>query len=99
MDDIILNIQRACEASIDQATRLIRLQQLGLPQSSREVFVILNQADIIDADLSHKLQALVGFRNIAVHNYTQLNLEIVKSIIENNLTDFLQFTKKILQKN
>lgn len=97
-DAIILNIQRACETSIDLATRVIRLKHLGMPQSSRDVFVLLEQAGIIETDLSRKLQAMVGFRNIAIHNYTQLNLAIVKSIIENNLTDFLQFTKTVLEK-
>lgn len=97
-DAIILNIQRACEASIDLATRIIRLKHLGLPQSSREVFILLEAAGIIDFNLSRKLQAMVGFRNIAVHNYTQLNLAIVRAIIENNMVDFLQFTKTILEK-
>jgi len=98
-DSIILNIQRACEASIDMATRVIRLCHLGLPQSSREVFVLLEQAKIIDFDLSKKMQSMVGFRNIAVHNYTQLNLEIVRAIVEHNLSDFLQFSKVILKKD
>ncbi len=95
-DSIILNIQRACEASIDLATRIIRLKHLGIPQSSRDVFALLEQANIIDNDLSQQLQAMVGFRNIAVHNYTQINLAIVQAIIKNNLSDFLSFSKKAL---
>ena len=97
-DAIILNLQRACEASIDLAARLIRLNNLGIPQKTREVFVVLEEGKIISKDLSQKLQKMVGFRNIAVHDYKSLNLAIVKSIIEKNLNDFLEFTKFILEK-
>lgn len=96
-DSIVLNIQRACEAAIDAATHLIRIKSLGVPQTSREVFVLLENAKIISPDISKKLQAMVGFRNIAVHNYTKLNLEIVRSIVENELGVFLEFNQCILR--
>ncbi|NGX28740.1 MAG: hypothetical protein K940chlam1_00926 [Candidatus Anoxychlamydiales bacterium] len=97
-DAIILNLQRACEASIDLAARLIRLNNLGIPQKTRDVFIVLEESKIISKSLSQRLQKMVGFRNIAVHDYKSLNLAIVKSIIEKNLNDFLDFTKLILEK-
>ena len=39
---------------------------------------------------------MVGFRNIAVHDYQAINIDIVQQIIEKNLNDFKEFTKKIL---
>ena len=42
------------------------------------------------------MQAMVGFRNIAVHDYQEINLLILQKIIENHLVDFMQFTKTIL---
>jgi len=95
-DSIILNIQRSCEASIDLAMHLVASDALGIPQSSREAFDILQQAGIINGHLSQKLKAMVGFRNIAVHNYQTVNLEIVQGIIEKNLTDLLEFGQLIL---
>lgn len=38
-DSIILNIQRACEASIDLAMQIISKQKLGLPKTSRDAFL------------------------------------------------------------
>jgi len=35
-DSIILNLQRACEASIDAAMHLVRVKRLGIPQESRD---------------------------------------------------------------
>ncbi len=97
-DSIILNIQRACEAAIDLAAHLIRLNNLGIPQKTRDVFIFLEEGKIISQDLSKRLQKMVGFRNIAVHDYKALNLEIVKSIIEKKLGDFLEYTKLVLEK-
>ena len=81
-DSIILNIQRSCEASIDLAMHLVATKGLGIPQSSRETFDLLQQAGIVDVNLAQKLKAMVGFRNIAVHNYQTVNLSIVQGIIE-----------------
>jgi len=78
-------------------THVIRLRRLGIPQSSREIFLLLEKSNLISQGLSQELQAMVGFRNIAVHNYISLNLEVVRSIIENNLGVFLKFNQVMLQ--
>ncbi len=90
-DAIVLNLLRACEAAIDAAMHLVRVRRLGLPQESRESFALLEKAGVLDGELSVRLQAMVGFRNIAVHDYQKLNLEIVKSILEEGLQDFRRF--------
>ena len=96
-DSIILNIQRACEAAIDLAMHIIAERGLGLPQSSRQAFDLLCQSDIIDQDLAKKLKAMVGFRNIAVHDYQAVNLKIVQKIIEEHMVDFNAFANEILR--
>ncbi|NLT95574.1 MAG: DUF86 domain-containing protein [Clostridia bacterium] len=95
-DSIILNIQRACEASIDLAMHIVSEMNLGIPQSSREVFDLLNKGNIIDEVLAKRLKAMVGFRNIAVHDYQALNLAIVQKIIEEHLEDLKAFAGKII---
>src|SRR5690625_4441425 len=90
-DSIILNIQRACEACIDLAMHLISKHKLGLPKTSREGFKILQEHGMLEKELTTSLMSMVGFRNIAVHDYQSLELHIIQSIIENHLDDFLQF--------
>ena len=68
-DAAILNIQRACEAALDMGQYLIRRDRLGVPQSARDVFALLAQGGYIDATLADELKRMVGFRNIAVHDY------------------------------
>jgi len=96
-DAILLNLQRACDGAIDIGARLVRLHHLGVPQSSRDVFAKLEDAKLIDSDLKKRLQAMVGFRNIAVHDYQELNLDVIRSIIDNRLGDFEKFIKVVLQ--
>jgi uncharacterized protein YutE (UPF0331/DUF86 family) len=96
-DAIVLNLQRACESSIDAAMHLVRVRRLGVPQDTREAFVLLEQAQVLDAHLADRLKKMVGFRNIAIHDYQKLNLDIVRSIVVNHLDDFLAFTKLILR--
>ncbi|MEH7454660.1 type VII toxin-antitoxin system HepT family RNase toxin [Gottfriedia acidiceleris] len=96
-DSIILNIQRACEACIDLAMHLVAVRKLGIPQSSRDAFDLLVANSLLDHELSMKLKAMIGFRNIAVHDYQSVNLDIVEKIIENHLGDFKQFTQHILK--
>ncbi|WP_209121965.1 DUF86 domain-containing protein [Alkalihalobacillus sp. BA299] len=95
-DSIILNLQRACEASIDLAMHLIAMKKLGIPQTSRDAFDVLYEQKIIDKILADKMKAMVGFRNIAVHDYQKLNLDILESILKNHLTDFLKYTQAVL---
>ncbi|MCO0598004.1 DUF86 domain-containing protein [Peribacillus butanolivorans] len=98
-DSIILNIQRACESSIDLAMHIVAEQRLGLPQTSRDAFDMLQTHSIIDENIAKRLKAMVGFRNIAVHDYQTINLDILEKIVDNHLGDFTDYTKQILSFN
>ena len=95
-DAAILNLLRAFGAAQDMATHVVRVRKLGVPQNSKDVFVLLENAKLIPVKISHKLQAMVGFRNIAVHNYMELNLDIVKNVLEKELNVFLDFNRCLL---
>lgn len=96
MDMIVLNLQRACEAVLDLAMYVVSTRKLGLPQNKREAFVLLEENKIIDSAMSKKMQGMVGFRNIAVHDYKEIDEDILKDVIENHLTDLLDFARIIL---
>ncbi|ANB02691.1 DUF86 domain-containing protein [Ectothiorhodospira sp. BSL-9] len=96
-DAAILNIQRACEAALDMGQHLIRRERLGAPQSARDVFTLLHRGGWIEADLADVLKRMVGFRNIAVHDYQSLQIAITISIIKHHLDDFLAYSSRILK--
>ncbi len=96
-DAIGLNLQRACELSLDIANHLIKIKKLGLPQSSRDSFALLQRAGIITMPQMQALQAMVGFRNVMVHDYQNLNLDIMVDVIENHLQELLDFANIALK--
>ncbi len=96
-DAIVLNLQRACETAIDLAMYVVSHRKLGVPQESRDAFTLLQTAGILPADLANRMQKMVGFRNVAVHEYTRLNLDVVRTIITKQLDDFRTFSKTIVK--
>ena len=95
-DSIILNLERAAKASIDLSTHIIRVKNLGIPKTSRDVFSLLDASKIITSTTSEQMKKMVGFRNIAVHDYQNISLDIVKSILTNHLIDFECFVQEII---
>ena len=96
-DAIVLNLQRACESAIDLAMHVVASERLGVPQESREAFTLLEKAGRIDQTTANAMRRMVGFRNIAVHEYQELSRPILISILENNLEDFTALVKALLR--
>ena len=60
MDDVvILNLQRACQVTIDLAARIVNLKKLGIPKESRSTFVLMEEAGLLNDEISKKLQNMV----------------------------------------
>ena len=95
-DAIILNLLRACEASIDAAMHIVRGRRLGLPQESRDAFRLLDEAGLLTKELSNEMQKMVGFRKVAVRDYRELSLTILRSILESRLGDFRDFVRAVI---
>ena len=95
-DMIVLNLQRACEATTDLAMYVVSTRKLGLPQTKKDAFQILEKNKIINKKMSLNLQNTIGFRNIAIHAYKELNHDILIDVIENHLSDLVDFARLIL---
>jgi len=98
-DAAILNIERACETALDMGHIYVRENKLGIPQSSRNVFELLEKGNVISKELSEKLKKMVGFRNIAIHDYQNIQIPILLEVIKTHLNDLLEFSKIVVQKS
>lgn len=96
-DIFVLNLQRAVQTVIDLATHIVASMGLGLPDTIKGNFRLLWEGKIIHKDLAMKMENMVGFRNIAVHDYQSLNGEIIKSILSKNIVDLEEFYTTILR--
>jgi uncharacterized protein YutE (UPF0331/DUF86 family) len=90
-DAAVLNIIRACDTTIDLANMLIRNRRLGIPSESRESFQILVREQLLERSLGDSLKKMVGFRNLAVHQYRDLDIDIVEAVIRKELDGLLVF--------
>ena len=82
LDCIVLNLQRGCELVTDIAMYIVSVRKLGMPQEKRGA--------------SNSMKKMIGFRNIAVHDYKKIDEEILKDVIENHLNELLDFARVIL---
>ncbi|MDZ7706814.1 MAG: DUF86 domain-containing protein [Trueperaceae bacterium] len=96
-DALVLNLLRACETAIDLAMHAVRKASLGVPQSSRDAFGLLAEGGRIAPDLAEELKRMVGFRNIAVHRYQDLDLDVLHAIVREKLHVFETFVRTLLQ--
>ena len=90
-DIIVLNLQRACEQVLDMANHTIRTKKLGWPKDSAESFTLLKKAGIINTELEKKLIGMVGFRNVVVHKYQEIDYKRVEAIVKKHADDLIEF--------
>jgi uncharacterized protein YutE (UPF0331/DUF86 family) len=79
----------------DLANMLIRRRRLGIPAESRESFATLSREKFIPGELGDRLQRIVGFRNVAVHQYRDLDLDMVQAVIARDLDDLLDLAEAV----
>ena len=97
-DSVLINIERAAQACVDIASHIVSRKALGVPLSMGDAFYLLHNNEYISLKTYTQMLKMIGFRNIAVHEYDVLDTDILKSVIKHNLSDFEDFYKEILEK-
>ena len=96
-DSMTLNLLRACEAAIDSAMHIVRVNKLAAPQSSRHAFELLEQAGLLSSNVSKKMKAMIGFRNIAVHDDQKNKPRYHGNDYKKHLVDLTNYTEVLLK--
>ena len=96
-DIFVLNLQRGIQACIDLAAHIVASEALGIPQTVRENFSLLQNKGIISGDMTVKMEKMTGFRNIAVHDYQTMDPKILKSVLTKDLKDLEDFYVAVLE--
>ena len=95
IDAMTLNLERACQSAIDLAMHLVAREHLGVPQNSADAFRLLNQAGLISETSFHAMSAMTGFRNIAVHEYQELDMSILRKIVEGGWRTLVVYAREL----
>jgi len=95
IDAMILNIERTCQAAIDLAQHLVAVNHTGMPQTSADAFILLKKAKIISEDISKKMINMTGFRNIVIHEYQEIDMNILRAIAEDEHKSLIEFCREL----
>ncbi len=91
-------LQIAIQAALDVASHIVSDDRLGEPTSNRALFELMARHGWISEDRMPTLRDVVGFRNILVHGYCDVNLDVVRTIVEDHLDDLLDYVAEIRRK-
>ena len=94
-DVIVLNLTRTVQLSVDLAMHICANSTNPVPQTMGESFEMLQQLKILTPAIAEKMKKSVGFRNIAVHNYDEIDLSLAYTIAKEHMEDFVAYIKQI----
>lgn len=95
-DVVILNLTRAVQLSVDIATHILTTTNQPVPSTMEETFVSLERINIITPEIADNMKKSVGYRNVAVHNYDDIDLSITYDIASHHLNNFKDFIRHVL---
>lgn len=94
-DVVVLNLTRAIQMNVDIATHILADTNQAVPTTMAEAFTCLERLNILTPDIADKMRRSIGYRNVAVHNYDDIDLTITYEIARHHLGDFKDYVKQI----
>jgi uncharacterized protein YutE (UPF0331/DUF86 family) len=88
-------LQIAIQAALDVASHIVSDRRLGEPRTNRELFDLLERDGWIDTPLAATLKNMAGFRNVLVHGYDDVDLAVVRDVLEHHLGDLDAFVAAV----
>ena len=88
-------MQLAIQAAIDVAAHIVTDEGWGIPARSGQAFLTLSEQHVLTADLAARLRTMAAFRNLVVHEYGGLDLNIVYDLLTKSLSDLRDFAAAV----
>lgn len=89
-------LQMMIETCADIANHIVSDKGMRTPTGYADTFSVLLENAVIDPDLSTMMKKMAKFRNVVVHQYENVDAEIVIAILTKHLNDFERFREAIL---
>ena len=90
-------LQMVIEVCFDAGNHIISDEGWFEAETNREIFIRLNEKKVISSALLENLLQMASFRNRIVHDYAEINPEIVFGILKNHLKDFESYVSEIFK--
>ena len=92
---VAYTLQIVIQAALDIASHIVSDEQLGEPNTNRELFDLIAKNGWLSPGISDTMRSIVGFRNILVHGYQTVDLKIMRDVLEHHLEDLIAFVAAI----
>lgn len=89
-------LQIICEAVFDIGNHILVGGFNSTPTDYQSIINMLAEKRVISAELSKRFTGLGGFRNILVHDYTEIDSKEIYNKFKTKLDDFEMFIKEII---
>ncbi|MFH1094259.1 MAG: DUF86 domain-containing protein [Candidatus Omnitrophota bacterium] len=88
-------LQLSIQIIIDIGNHILADMKESNIETYTDVIDLLGVKKVIPVDFAKRIRAMVGLRNILVHEYVEVDLKQLYSVLRNNLDDFKEFVKLI----
>src|SRR5450432_2124316 len=78
-------LQICIQAALDVASHIASDERLGEPDANVGLFDLLVPAGWLSRETAGFLRLAAGFRNVLVHGYTAVDLQVVRAVLEQRL--------------
>ena len=96
-DATMYELQTCIEAMTDIGNHIIAAAGFRKPRERSEIMVILAEENVIPAELARRLAEAVRLRNILVHGYLEVAINVVHRVLRENLQDVEEFAKAVTE--
>lgn len=86
----------AIEACVDVAQHVCAAQGWGPPSTNGDAVALLGTHGVLDAGLAASIRRAVGFRNVLVHDYAEVDDRIVEARLA-DLGDLRRFVASVVE--
>ncbi len=91
------NFQVAIEIVLDIGEMIMSEEDLEKPESYRDVLLRLGEIGVFSEEFAKKFAPAAGFRNILVHIYEEVQINLICDFIRDYLSDFDLIVKFFVQ--
>lgn len=89
------NLHVAIECILDIGNHIIAEKGFETPEGNEDIIRILGDEEVIPSDFARRIKGIAGFRNILVHEYTDIDYGLLYNYLVYRLDDLREFAAHI----
>jgi uncharacterized protein YutE (UPF0331/DUF86 family) len=89
------NLHVAIECILDIGNHIIAEKGFETPEDNEDIIRILGDEKVVPSDFAKRVKGIAGFRNILVHEYTDIDYGLLYNFLTYRLNDLREFALHI----